>query len=90
MEWALEDQPGVDGLLEYEASANVVPFEDPVICAYDLARFGGDIVVDVIHTHAVIIIGGMLQENPFFVPPAEFIRELRKRRAREARPAPSP
>jgi MEDS: MEthanogen/methylotroph, DcmR Sensory domain len=37
----------------------------------------------------VIIIGGMIQENPFFVPPVEFIRELRKRRAREARPAPS-
>src|SRR5262249_24566013 len=32
MEWALEDRPGVDGLLEYEASANTVPFEDPVIC----------------------------------------------------------
>jgi len=30
MEWALEDRPGVDGLLKYEASANLVPFEDPV------------------------------------------------------------
>jgi hypothetical protein len=28
----------------------------------------------------MIIIGGMLQENPFFVPPDEFLRELRKRR----------
>jgi hypothetical protein len=30
-------------------------------------------------THPMIIIGGMLQENPFFVPPDEFLRELRKR-----------
>ena len=29
----------------------------------------------------MIIIGGMLQENPFFVPPDEFLRELRERRA---------
>jgi hypothetical protein len=29
----------------------------------------------------MIIIGGMLQENPFFVPPDEFLRELRARQA---------
>jgi hypothetical protein len=28
----------------------------------------------------MIIIGGVLQENPFFVPPDEFLRELRERR----------
>jgi hypothetical protein len=27
----------------------------------------------------MIIIGGILQENPFFVPPDEFLRELRAR-----------
>lgn len=34
-------------------------------------------------THPMIIIGGVLQENPFFVPPDEFLRELRERRAAE-------
>ena len=28
----------------------------------------------------MIIIGGMLQENPFYVPPDEFLRELRRDR----------
>jgi hypothetical protein len=32
-------------------------------------------------THPMIIIGGILQENPFFVPPDEFLRELRARGA---------
>jgi hypothetical protein len=32
-------------------------------------------------THPMIIVGGILQENPFFVPPDEFLRELRARRA---------
>ena len=82
MEWPLEDRPGVDDLLEYEASANLVPFEDPVVCAYDLAKFGGDVVVDVMRTHPLIIIGGILQENPFSVAPEEFLRELRERRGR--------
>jgi hypothetical protein len=29
----------------------------------------------------MIIIGGLLQRNPFFVPPEEFLREVRQRRA---------
>jgi len=31
--------------------------------------------------HPLVIIGGILQENPFFVPPDEFLREFRQRRA---------
>jgi hypothetical protein len=30
-------------------------------------------------THPIIIIGGILQDNPFFVPPDEMLRELRAR-----------
>jgi hypothetical protein len=37
----------------------------------------------------MIIIGGMLQENPFFVPPDEFLRELRERHATRNRPSSS-
>lgn len=37
----------------------------------------------------MIIIGGILQENPFFVPPDEFLRELRQRDVtRNASPPP--
>lgn len=88
MEWALLSRPGVDGLLEYEASANLTKLEDPVICVYDLARFRGDVVVDVLRTHPLVIIGGIIQENPFFVPPEEFLRELRDRRRSESRVPP--
>jgi hypothetical protein len=82
MEWALEDREGVDDLLEYEARFNLLPYhKDPVVCTYDLAKFGGDVVVDIMRTHPMIIIGGILQENPFFVPPEVFLQELRQRRA---------
>jgi hypothetical protein len=37
----------------------------------------------------MIIIGGILQENPFFVPPDEFLRELRKRYTPGNSPPPS-
>lgn len=31
----------------------------------------------------MVIIAGILQENPFFVPPDEFLRELREREGRK-------
>ena len=31
--------------------------------------------MDIMRTHPMVIIGGILQENPFFVPPDEMLRE---------------
>ena len=36
--------------------------------------------MDVMRTHPMVIVGGLLQANPFFVPPDEFLRELGERR----------
>jgi len=35
--------------------------------------------MDILRTHPMVIIGGIVQENPFFVPPDEFLCELRER-----------
>jgi hypothetical protein len=37
--------------------------------------------MDALRTHPVVIIGGILQENPFFIPPDQFLRELQERRS---------
>jgi hypothetical protein len=83
MEWALLDKPGVDNLVEYETRLNYVlpKYNDPVICTYDLSKFRASLVMDIMRTHPVVIIGGILQENPFFVPPDQFLLELRERRS---------
>jgi hypothetical protein len=82
MEWALEDRPGVEDLVEYEARLNYIlpQYKDPVICVYDITKFSGAVIVDILRTHPMVIIGGTLQENPFFVPPDQFLRELREKR----------
>ena len=56
-------------------------FRSLVVCAYDLTKFGAGLVMDVLRTHPLVIIGGFLQENPFFVPPDELLGELRDRDA---------
>jgi hypothetical protein len=83
MEWALVDLPGVEDLIEFETRVNyVVPkYDDAVICAYDLSKFGASVVMDALRTHPVVIIGGLLQENPYFVPPDQFLLEIRERRS---------
>jgi hypothetical protein len=86
MEWALVDLPGVEDLIEFETRLNyVVPkYDNAVICAYDLSKFGASVVMDALRTHPVVIIGGLLQENPFFVSPDQLLLEIRERRAGRA------
>jgi hypothetical protein len=76
MEWALLDKPGVADLLEYETRA---------IRAYDLSRFRASVAVKVMRTHPMVIVGGVLQENPFFVSPDQFLLEIREPRAARTR-----
>ena len=40
--------------------------------------------MDIMRTHPMVIIGGVLQANPFWVSPDEFLRELNARRAKSA------
>jgi len=83
MEWALREMPGVHDLVEYESLLNnVLPkYEDVVVCTYDLTKFSASVVMDVLRTHPQVIVGGIMRENPYYVPPDEFLRELRGRGA---------
>ena len=81
MDWAADGRSHIGNLVEFESRVNNLwrSHDDAIVCVYDLAKFGGDTVVDIMRTHPMIIIGGILQHNPFFVPPEQFLRELRER-----------
>ena len=81
MEWGLLPLPGVEDIVEYESRLNyVLPnYPDPVDCTYDIERFSAGIAFDILRTHPMAIVGGLLQENPYYVPPDEFLRALRRR-----------
>jgi hypothetical protein len=78
-----EGRLGIDDWVEYEARVNdIVPeYRDPVICIYDASKFRGGEVMDILRIHPMVIIRGLLRENPFFVPPDEFLHELHARAA---------
>lgn len=77
MGWAAEQEGVAGSLIEFEARANFIHahHQHVVICAYDTSRFDGAFIVDILRTHPMVLIGGLLQENPFFVPPSDFLRE---------------
>ena len=78
-EWAGEHEH----FLEYEARLNEVVPEgrDTVVCLYDLSKTSAALIVDVLRTHPLVILGGLLQENPFYVPMDQFLAQLREREA---------
>jgi hypothetical protein len=86
MEWALEDRPGVRDIVEYESRLNYIlpKYDDTVVCTYDLGKFSASAVMDILRTHPMVIVGDVLQENPFYTPPDVLLPELESRRQRPA------
>lgn len=86
MDWAGDKYSQIEDLIEFESRVNDVwsRNEDAVICTYDLAKFGGSTVIDIMRTHPMVVIGGALQQNPFFVPPEQFLQEYRQRRTTQS------
>jgi hypothetical protein len=83
MDWAGGDKSRMEDVIEFESRVNDVwsRHDDAVICTYHLSQFRGDALIDILRTHPLVIIGGTLQQNPFFTPPEEFLREYRERRS---------
>jgi hypothetical protein len=86
MAWVLNDPAALDHLLEFECRANLAlpKAGDIVVCAYDLDKFSAAIVIDALRTHPIVLIGGIVQRNPFYVPPEQLLQELNARESSEA------
>lgn len=83
MEWAASHNPGAERLAEYESLVNNLlnRLKQPAICVYDLSRFSGSAILDVLRAHPYAILDGVLRENPYYVSPEKFFG---------ARPPPKP
>lgn len=82
MDWVFSGMPGAADILEYEAEVNEVLARNrqPAVCVYDVAKLSGSMMMDILRTHPLTLIGGVVQENPFFTPPSQMLQELRERK----------
>jgi hypothetical protein len=77
MAWALEAIPGVEHLMAYEARLNFFIPDKPwiSICMYNLNKFDGKTIMNVLRTHPFVISGGVITQNPYFVQPSKWLAE---------------
>jgi len=75
MTWALRGIAGSDRLIEYEALINTIMRDYPstIICQYDVRRFDGATLFDVLAVHPIMIIRGQVVRNPYYVEPEVFL-----------------
>lgn len=89
-ECVFETWRDTNNFLQYEARLNyLLPHDDDVVvCLYDYRAVGAGVLMDILRTHALVIYGQMVQENPFYMAPEEFLRDLRARAAPAESQAP--
>jgi hypothetical protein len=49
------------------------------MCVYDVNKFSGRAVMDVLATHPMVLMGDRIYENPYYVEPRNFLQNLLRR-----------
>lgn len=77
MVWALQAIPGIEYLMAYEARLNYfIPGKPWIsICMYNVSRFSGDTIMNVLRTHPFTLNGGVITQNPYYVHPDKWLAE---------------
>ncbi|WP_439363451.1 MEDS domain-containing protein [Bradyrhizobium sp. DASA03005] len=80
-ETALDNWKSRNDWAEYEMRLNsaLSNFDDAVICTFDVNLLNTALAIDILRTHPVVVIGGVLVENSFFTTPEDFLREVTER-----------
>ena len=67
--------PSSEQLLSYEAKLTQVLAQYPstVVCQYDVRRFDGATMMDILSVHPYTIVRGQLVVNPYFIEPDQFL-----------------
>jgi len=81
MGWGLEGNFSVSEMLRWEALYDQCSsgWQIFALCQYDLTRFGGEVVMDALRSHALCVMGQVLVPNPYHVSPEILLQEFAER-----------
>jgi hypothetical protein len=84
MDWVFHEDMDFRSILSYEAEVNeyLTQNKQPAVCVYDISKLSGAMMMDLLRTHPLTLINGVVQENPFYTPAAELLQELNSRSAK--------
>lgn len=73
--WTLTELPDLYDFLTYEAELNrfLPRYPQVILCLYDLDRFGGEILIDILKTHPKVLMGSTILDNLYYLEPDEFL-----------------
>lgn len=75
MSWVMRVDVDTETVFAYEAEVNALSPRQPAafLCLYDLNRFDGSLVFDVLRTHSKILLNGLVIHNPYYVAPGALL-----------------
>jgi hypothetical protein len=75
--WALNAIPGVEHLMVYESRLNYfIPGKPWIsICLYNMNKFSGSQIMNVLRTHPYAVNKGIVSQNPYYVNPDQWLAE---------------
>ena len=76
MTWLFGVEKGTERLSDYESKINsFFPENDIVaICQYDRMQFLPETILNIIRTHPIVVSGGVVCKNFYYVPPDEYLK----------------
>src|SRR5690348_6558974 len=87
--WSRRDVlPDMNELLILESAMNrYLPlYPQVIVCLYDVDRFGGGALMNLVMTHPRMLVGGVVIENPYLLTPDEVLAKTAHRDAASASP----
>lgn len=83
MGWVFSSPPGIEQLVSYEAEVNELlnAAKTPTVCVYNVRSLTGSLMMDLLRSHPLTVMNGVLYENPFYTPARDLLRELKQRTA---------
>jgi hypothetical protein len=72
--WWVPQMSGVDELIRYESELNrfTSRYALSMLCMYELSKFDGGVVVELLKVHPRLLLYGMIFENPYYLTPDEY------------------
>jgi signal transduction histidine kinase/ActR/RegA family two-component response regulator len=78
MSWALDTKTEARELVRYESELNrfLPHYPQVMLCLYDLDQFNGEVLIGILETHPLVLLAGMVMENPYYIEPDRILTSL--------------
>jgi len=78
MSWALDTKTEAHELVAYESELNrfLPRYPQVMLCLYDLDQFNGEVLIGILETHPLVLLAGMVMENPYYIEPDQILTAM--------------